>query len=211
MTSAVATWRVTRGQVLAADEEALMAFVDPVPQPVPEGVVPPDGAPSSAVMSAREALGRWRSLLDDDALRAPPDGAAVLPDVRWLAEALQDRRLRDAVLLSLLPDAGTASDDVLLRADASVMDELFEAPPDAELLARGTALLAAVARAAPPGRRADALALLAWAAWWAGEGARGRLLAARAMADQPSHTLAALVDQLLYVGVAPGWTRRRAG
>jgi hypothetical protein len=89
------------------------------------------------------------------------------------------------------------------------MDTVMGAEPDAELLERGRVLLSAVAREAPPGRRVDALALLAWSAWYAGHGSRGRLLVQRALADVPTHRLARLVDQLLFLGVAPTWVERK--
>jgi hypothetical protein len=125
-----------------------------------------------------------------------------------LASALRDGRVRDALMLSFV--SRTVTEEALAAASDGAVDRLFDAMPDAELLARGTALLAEAARTAPPGARGDALAVLAWAAWYQGDGARARLLAARALADKPSQTLAALVDQLLLVGVPPGWTRGRA-
>jgi hypothetical protein len=205
--SPLAVWMIAEGHVLAPDEESLLADVEPVAHAGADGAGA-DGTGADGTGSvgpgptAEEALARWRELLLDG---GPRPGDARQPDLRWLTAALQDRWFRDAVLLTLVPGAGTVPEEVLAGVDHTAMDGLFDAPPDGALLARGTSLLAAVARAAPTGQRADALALLAWAAWWSGEGARGRLLAARAMADQPTHTLAALVDQLLFAGVPPGW------
>jgi len=220
---ALAAWMIAQGHVLAPDEQALLADVEPVAR----GPAAP-GGPPPARPTAEQAMARWRALLARDPVAPPADPPPADPasgeagatpsrdtppglDVRWLAAALQDRWFRDAVLLTLVPGAGTAPEEALAGVDSDALEGLFDAPPDAELLARGTALLATVARTAGPGERADALALMAWAAWWSGEGVRGRLLAARAMADQPSHTLAALVDQLLYVGVPPGWAARVPG
>jgi hypothetical protein len=70
--------------------------------------------------------------------------------------------------------------------------------------------LAHVARTAPPGRRAQALAVLSWMAWWSGAGARARLLAGRALDDEPGHRMALMLDQLLLRGVPPGWALREA-
>jgi len=210
--SAVAAWHVSQGEVLSPDEVSFLAYVDPEPlaDAPPEGAVASSAAePVGEPEPAHEALARWRALLAADG-GDRPDGE-VPPDVRWLVDALLDLRFRDALMLTLLPGSGTLPAEALLRGERALLDRLFDEPPDADLLARATALLAAVARTAPPGRRADALAVLAWAAWWAGDGTRGRLLAARATADRPSHTLAALIDQLLFVGIPPGWTRRQAG
>ena len=57
--------------------------------------------------------------------------------------------------------------------------------PDPEVFEAARALLAQVARGAPPGSRAEALAVLGWMAWWQGSGARGRLLIGLALADDP--------------------------
>lgn len=195
---------IADGHVLAADEATLLADVDPVPAEgeAPVGSAPVGSAPAgSAPADARAVLARWRALLADPC-------ALVPGDVGWLVEALDDHWLRDAVLLTLVPGSGTVPEEILAGADPTVMDTVFEANPDHELLERGRAVLSAVARSAPPGRRADALALLAWSAWFAGDGSRGRLLARRALTDSPTHRLARLVDQLLLLGVPPTWVER---
>jgi hypothetical protein len=113
--------------------------------------------------------------------------------------------VRDAVLLSLVPGSGTAPEELAAGRDDGTAGWLLDGNPDDELLERGRRLLSAVARTAPEGRRAEALGMLAWMAWWAGHGARARLLAARALADQPDHRLSLLVDELLRAGVPPAW------
>jgi len=216
--SMLAAWMVSQGEVLVPDEQALVADVEPAAPP--GGWLRRRARPATAAPSTVESLARWRALLRPDC-RDPDAGPGDVgpgdvgivdvglvgapAQVRWLAEALQDRWFRDAVLLTLMPDAGTAPDEVLAGSEPAALDALLDTRPDRSLLARWSAPLAAVARSAPPGERADALALLAWAAWWAGDGPRGRLLAARALADRPEDTFAALVDQLLFVGVPPGW------
>jgi hypothetical protein len=199
-TGRVATELVAAGYVLASDEEHLVADVDPtLPSAPPEpGIARPTGPDP---VDPRDALSRWRELL-----ARPADATAA--DLGMIAESLPDRWFRDALLITLVPGSGTVPEEVLAGADDAVLDAVFDADPDRELLERGRVLLSAVARTAPPGFRADALALLAWAAWWSGEGARGRLLVQRALADVPSHRLAGLVDQLLLMGVAPDWVVR---
>jgi Domain of unknown function (DUF4192) len=199
MDSAAAASMVCLGRVLATDENALVADVEATvaePQPVGDG--------SRAVQAASPAdpaqlLRRWRLLLQR---ASAPD---ALPDVSWLVPALQDRWLRDAVLLTMVPDCGTAPEELLAGADDAVLDGMFDRCPDPELLERGRRVLSAVARSAPSGERVDALALLAWMSWWSGDGARGRLLSTRALADGPGHRLARLVDGLLRLGVPPTW------
>jgi hypothetical protein len=214
LASRVAAFQIGDGRVLAADEAGLVADVAPRPGAVSTAATsstadidpsveaaPPDG------LDAAAALRRWCTLLET---AAPAGGRAEPPaQLGWLIEALQDRWLRDAVLLTLVPGSGTAPEELLAGGDDSVLDGLLDQAPDADLLERGRVLLSAVARAAPPGSRADALALLAWMSWWAGDGARARLLAGRALADQPAHRLARLVDSLLRVGVAPEWVQAR--
>jgi hypothetical protein len=201
--SPVAAWMISQGRVLESDERALVADVEPVHTAARATGVP---------LAAAESLRRWRAALEAGESSSEHGAGDPEPDVGWLPAALQDRWLRDAVLLTLIPGAGTAPEEVLAGADPEAMDGLLDRHPDHDLLERGRVLLAAAARGAPAGQRADPLALLAWAAWWSGEGARARLLADRATSDQPDHRLGLLVNQLLVAGVAPGWVARsRAG
>jgi hypothetical protein len=198
---------VALGHVLADDEPGLVADVEPSASTErPARVRSSRGGGGRATTLAPEAavraLARWRELLQQPEAAAPED-------IAELTEVLRDRTLRDAMLLALSPHTGDVPEAVLLGAEPPDLDEAFGAEPDADLLERGRVLLSAVARSAPPGRRADALALLAWSAWWAGQGTRGRLLAARALADEPGHRLALLVDRVLEGGVAPPWAERR--
>jgi hypothetical protein len=138
------------------------------------------------------------------------DGAVADPSpdqVAWLVPALRDRNLRDALLVSLLP-GGVRLARRFARGQVLGVPDLGAAEarrPDTALFAAGRALLAAVARGAPAGGRAEALSLLAWMAWWENDGVRARLLAAMALRDHPGHRLAGLVDTLLLHGVPPAW------
>jgi hypothetical protein len=176
---------------------------------------PPDGSLSARApgSGSHPAPGGGPSPGSRPALGSEPaagarSAAAVLapPDLAWLAAELADDTLRDAVLLTLLPAAGSAPEDLLAGHLADPRHDLFSRRPDRRLLEQGRALLAQVARCAPPGHRAQALAGLAWISWWSGAGARARLLAQRALADQPGHRLATLVDRMLVLGVPPEWT-----
>lgn len=79
------------------------------------------------------------------------------------------------------------------------------AMPDPGLREAVDALLSVLVRRAEPGCRAPALALLAFTAWFAGDGGRARLLVERALADEPEHGLAALVGETLARGLPPAW------
>jgi len=220
--SATAACLVASGRRLAPDEDALVADVEAADPDPPAGADPgPDPAEDpdpgedpgedlddepadEELLDAGVALARWRRLMAD------PQPSAGL-DLGWLGSALQDHWFRDAVMLTLVPDSGTAAEELLAGADAAVMNGMLDRQPDPDLLERGRVLLAAVARSAARGERADALAVLAWMSWWSGDGVRCRLLTARALADQPGHRLAGLVERLRSVGKAPGWLDRRCG
>ncbi len=201
---------VCDGETLAADEADLAADVSP--RPWPPNSVPDQG------MTPPAALERWRAAvarrmhgeLSGEVSGVVPDGPPADPrpaDVAWLVPALADLRLRDAVWATLLQGADDLADDLVAGRDVgrAALDRAEARGPDRQVLEASRALLAAVARGAAPGARADALALLAWMGWWQGRAARARLLAALALADQPGHRLAVIVDQLLLHGVRPAW------
>jgi Domain of unknown function (DUF4192) len=201
---------VLDGRVLAAGEADLVADVQPSPWPGSVLLAEPPAAPPVS------GLTRWRAL---HAARTATSGSARDPspaEVAWLVPGLRDARLRDAVLVSLLPAPpgsgfrrngdDPAADLAAGRAEAMPdLREFTDRPPDRRAFESARVLLAAVARGAPEGERAEALAVLAWMAWWQGSGARGRLLVGLALADRPGHRLAAIVDRLLAYGVPPSW------
>ncbi len=189
---------VCDGETLAADETDLAA--DVAPRPWPAGLTPGETS------SAPAALERWRAAVSRR-LRAVPAGEPPPADVAWLVPALADLRFRDAVLASLMQGADDVADDLAAGrvVGPAPLDRAEARGPDRRVLEASRALLAAVARGAAPGCRADALALLAWASWWQGRGARARLLVALALTDQPGHRFALLVDALLLRGVRPAW------
>jgi hypothetical protein len=192
---------VLRGRALVEDESALVADVTPDPWPpeVLRGEEPGRGAD--------DLLERWQAMV---AGRTSDHGRGADPrpsDVAWLVGAMEDRNLRDALLVSLLP-GGVRIARRFARGQVLGVPDLGAAEarrPDPLLFESGRALLAAVARGAPAGRRADPLALLAWMSWWQNDAVRARLLAAMALRDHPGHRLARLVDTLLLHGVPPTW------
>lgn len=233
-TSAVAAHMVAAGRVLHPCEEELLRDVDPVQGygatshlrgervPLPGAssdspsvrVDPADGAGGDGAEAGRAhegrsvgeeergALwwwGRWQEML--------AGGPVEAHDAVGLAVALRDVRLRDAAMVSLVPGAGAVADEILAGGDPADWS-LMGGRPEPGLLDRGREILAAAARQAPPGERAEALAVLGWAAWWSGDGARARLLVGRALHDRSNHRLSLLVDGLLREGVPPPWAAR---
>jgi Domain of unknown function (DUF4192) len=192
---------VLRGRALVEDEAALVA--DVTPDPWPPGVLGADEPGTDP----DHLLARWQALVAawtaDGGRVADPSPA----EVAWLVPAMKDRNLRDALLVSLLP-GGVRIARRFARGQVLGVPDLGAAEarrPDPVLFEAGRALFAAVARGAPAGSRAEALALLGWMSWWQNDAVRARLLAAMAVQDHPGHRLAGLVDTLLLHGVPPSW------
>src|SRR5690606_31800768 len=89
--------------------------------------------------------------------------------------------------------------------------QMFEpgrsAPPCVERARAAELVLGQVAAHAGPRRWAPALGVLATIAWWAGDGARCSVLVDKALAADPAHHLALLLQRALDAGLGPGWTR----
>jgi hypothetical protein len=201
MGGVLAAHMVFAGLTLVEDESELIADVMPVGEASrsePTGPEPGDDGPPDPA----RLLAAWRCELD----RAQPD----LPVLVRLGAAMTDVRLRDAVMLTLVPDAGSAPEDLLAGRSVPV-DALLARPPEDDLLERATTRLAAAARSSPPRARADLLGVLAWLAWWSGDGARARLLADLASTTWPGHRLAGMVTLLLQECVPPPWVHLRSG
>jgi len=135
-----------------------------------------------------------------------------------LGAALRDPWLRDAVLVCCLPGAGELPEEMVVTGPDARAEELLEGvvgdargaqEPDAELLEPATAVLAAVVRHLPGAAGAEALAALAWSAWWCGDGARAVTCAERALEARDGTSMAELVLDLVDAGAAPAWVRAR--
>lgn len=144
----------------------------------------------------------WRRLLEraTDGRRLP---AAALGR---LAVALEDPSVRDGALSCFL---GPAPVHVPSAARAvSVLDRAMQPGgprPDPTYLEPATTVLRAVAAAVPAPTGARAVALLAWAAWWGGNGAQADVLVAQALDSGRRPRLAELVEQALVHRLPPGW------
>jgi hypothetical protein len=178
-------------------------------------------ARAQAAAAGPEALARWR-LEQVVAWRrlAEPGAAPDLPPALLgrVEAGLVDRRVRDAVLVSLLPGTGDLperavardggdEDDAVRAAVGRLVDPATGRAPDDAVRAAERALEGVVAH----GRRraqAPATTLLALLAWWRGDGARAGVLVERAVTDDPGYRLAHLLRGALDAGLAPGWAAR---
>lgn len=151
-------------------------------------------------------LSGWRALVSDEAGSAPAFGRC--------AAALDDVLVRDAVLLDLVPGHERLADRVVAGWDGPEVSDALRAmvdpaagvAPPAERTERAAHVLRQVAGHRPRAA-APALTLLAMLAWWSGDGARAAVLVERALDGDPGYRLAALLEQTLAVGMAPGWLR----
>jgi hypothetical protein len=200
---------VLAGSTVGDDESCLVTDVLPTEAGSTEaGATEATGPPRRGDLSAAQRE-RWLAEWTERVARGEADAG-------WSAEfagALTDVRLRDAVLLSLVPGADPLAwgllNDEFTPEDAldrtGPVEQALARRPEAGDLEAGRAILAGVARHAPPGHRADPLAVLAWLGWWSGNGVRARLLVGRALADRPDHRLAALVGEMVRCFVPPPW------
>jgi len=122
-----------------------------------------------------------------------------------LSAAFTDSDLRDAVV------AWTLGGERLRPGSQAVLDTFgrlvrggLEVPPEAHLNA-GARLLTEVVRHAAPPRAGYPLAVMAWLAWWRGEGARADVLLQQCLQDDPGNSLGRLLTEALDGGVRPGW------
>ena len=147
-------------------------------------------------------------------------GAPAVAEERDLALALVglgEPVVRDAVVLTCTPDGRAAAEELVLTGGTGAgdaLDALFDVAgdgpvpsPDRDQLAAASRALALLARYAQGPRRADPLAVMAWAAWWEGDGAQGLDLSELALRSRRDHSLALLVHQALRAATPPGWVR----
>ena len=141
-----------------------------------------------------------------------PSGPAV---VGRLLAGLEDVLVRDAVLLTFVPDADRVADRVVAGDDTAdvgaalraIIDPVHGTRPDRRRTAAARTVLEHLVAHAGRDGHAPALTLLAVLAWWEGDGARAGVLVDRALAAEPGHRLAVLMDDALRTGMPPGWVR----
>lgn len=77
--------------------------------------------------------------------------------------------------------------------------------PDRQVLEPAIEALAAMALSAPQGLAASPIACAAYLSWYSGWGARARILATQALEENPAHTLAILVLDIVSASCPPPW------
>lgn len=141
-----------------------------------------------------------------------PSGPAV---VGRLLAGLEDVLVRDAVLLTFVPDADRVADRVVAGDDTAdvgaalraIIDPVHGTRPDRRRTAAARTVLEHLVAHAGRDGHAPVLTLLAVLAWWQGDGARAGVLVDRALTAEPGHRLAVLMDDALRTGMPPGWVR----
>lgn len=178
-----------------------------------------------ALVAGDDAVSRWR----EDSLTAWRQAVAIVDagepgsgGAPWgrVEAGLADRRVRDGVLVALVP--GTADlpercvrpvapspelDEALGGAMALILDPRHGVVPPVRATAVHEAVLEAVVSRGRTGAQAPALTLLALLAWWRGDGARARLLLDGALDADAEYHLAELLDDALRAAIPPGWVR----
>jgi hypothetical protein len=153
----------------------------------------------------------WRAALQEVSLdRVPSD-----PDSGRLVAALRDRKVRDAVLVSLLPGWENLAPRVLegsgeeqvARALRVLLAPGEGRPPERDTVEPVWDLCGWLTARARADRRAPMLTLCAVIAWWEGDEPACRDLLRRAHASEPGYRLAGLLECTVLAGIDPGWRR----
>jgi hypothetical protein len=158
-----------------------------------------------------ESFRSWRAAIDGMARDVEPAD----PVAGRLVVALQDRRIRDAILVSMLPGWGEfasrvlagAEDEQIARALRVLLSPGEGRPPERDSVEPVWDLCGWLAARARAGRRAPMLTLCAVIAWWEGDERACRALLDRAHASEPGYRLAGLLECTVLAGIDPGWRR----
>jgi hypothetical protein len=166
--------------------------------------------------------------ISNDGVEVSNDGGAVSTDgvvfssararvarpaeVAELVRSLHDLHLRDGLLAWLCPGFLPLSDldEDLVDALQSTLGPLPDAPvtpslgDDGPLTGKGVLTrLEGLVRAVPEGEAAPLATVLAYVAWYHGQGTLARVALDRALGDIPDYRLAGLVEQLVDLGLRP--------
>jgi hypothetical protein len=178
-----------------------------------------------ALVAGPDALSRWR----EESLTAWR-GAVTLVEERgpgaggapWgrVEAGLADRRVRDGVLVAMVPGTGDLPERCVRDAEttpevdaalgvamAMIIDPVCGVVPPSRATATHEATLEAVVARGRTGAQGPALTLLALLAWWRGDGARARVLLDGALDAEPGYRLAELLEDALGAAIPPGWVR----
>ncbi len=210
----VAAEMVLAGEALVGSRAELGCPLDVDPAARADAVAAAEHERAALRGLSGRARARWRrDVLDDVAralLRTGRGRPVPVATLGRLSAALADGDVRDVVLAWVLSGHryGLRSPQTL-DVLTSAMDGTLTPPPEQHVQAVRR-LLADVARHGAPGSAGRPLAILAWLAWWRGEGARADVLARQAHDDDPVCRLADLMRAILDHAVPPGWARPSA-
>lgn len=212
--SAVADRREDVARIRPAGGEARRSVARVRRRWLTRGVEALDAGSEAVERWRSDAVAGWRQAVHERVERGRPSAAAL----GRLESGLADPRVRDAVLVALVPGTGDlaercvrgerpspADDAALGHALALLVDPVVGVPSPPEASRVHEAVLEAVVAHGEHGRQAPALTLLGLLAWWRGDGARAQLLLERALGDEPRYRLAHLVADMVAQGLPPGW------
>lgn len=129
-------------------------------------------------------------------------------DLAALIVALEEVTVRDAVLVAVATGVSVAR--ARGPAGIAMLDQVFspQGPaPQQDRLQRATEGLLYLSGLTARGRSASIWAVLAWMAWFEGNGARADLCLVRCAEEDPEHRLAMLIRRAVDHGIPPGWAR----
>nr|NLD40882.1 DUF4192 family protein [Actinomycetales bacterium] len=173
-----------------------------------------DPAAARDVLAARTELagerivGKLALQLTQELVQALDSGEPDLRAQGRLGLALQDVWFRDALLAWVLAGAPEVVD--IMGIPVVPWLEASQLRPPRPSVQSAIALLGAIARHQPPGNAAPPLACAAYLAWFAGQGALPRELMEQALEEDPTYSLAHLVEDALAASVPPPWVALRA-
>lgn len=204
---------VMSGRAPARDRRAVEALLRPARQDLAEAVArgcadAARGAPRATGEGhdpRRRAARTLAALLREPRLGEPRVADGWVDDVDatdlvCTIAALDSLAFRDAVLSVLAPWCNFGT-DVLDTEEGRIVASVIRQPPTVD----GPACLRMTQAAAyaPAGRSAPWLSLVGYLAWQAGEGALANVVIGAARAEDPTYSLARLVDLALCAAVAP--------
>ncbi|MFN3866915.1 MAG: DUF4192 family protein [Demequina sp.] len=185
-----------------------------------------DPAPAARRRSAARAADRWWQRRDNDCNEWRCEAwqrcaesfslDAGAPALGRAIAALQDIRVRDALIVEWLGGSGEAVVDTLLGIESPLVAGVLDGamrdprrePPDP---VAAMASLRWCRRLLAHARRRDHApihALSAVVLWWSGDLGAAARAAEAALRRDPAYSLARLVREVADAGIAPAWTRR---
>lgn len=210
--TAVAARMVLAGEVLAPSREALACPRDVEAERLAAASRAADRERRSMRTRAGDQQQRWRRRMLDlygrllaEAMtqRGPwrPEPAVL----GRLGVAMADPHLRDAIMAwTVSGERGRpGSDEVLSSVGGMVTGEVDL--PDRTHLQAARVVLTEIVRHTMSPRAGYALAMLAWIAWWTGDGARADVLVRQCLDESPGCGLGTLLRDVLEHGLRPGW------